>query len=95
MKTTQLRRYEMEPEKISSFVAWFEQEMPSLRRLFEFEIEFYFATDGSEFVWAVSIAGDKDLFLEREQEYLASTARAEAFKTFPDGILDKHISFII
>lgn len=95
MKTTQLRRYELEPEKVSAFVAWFEQEMPSLRRLFEFEIEFYLATDNSEFIWAVSIAGDKELFLLREQEYLASIARAEAFKTFPGGILQKHISFVL
>lgn len=95
MKTTQLRRYELEPEKVSAFIAWFEQEMPALRRLFEFEIEFYMATDNSEFIWAVSIAGDKSKFLANEQEYLQSTARAEAFETFPDGILEKHISFVL
>ena len=95
MKTTQLRRYAIEPGKMSAFVAWFEAEIPSLRRAFGFEIDFYLATNEDEFLWAVTLDGDMDEFLRVEAEYSVSNAREAAFQTYPNCITNKHISFVV
>lgn len=87
MKTTQLRRYTLVDGEYDAFLAWWREWMPRVRPAAGFAIEFaYGLRETNEFVWAVSAEGDQDAFLEREREYLASDARAEAFADVPQRV---------
>jgi hypothetical protein len=87
MKTIQLRRYTLVDGEYDAFVAWWNEWMPRVRPAAGFQIEFaYGLPETNEFVWAVSAEGDREAFLAREQEYLASDARAEAFAGVPQRV---------
>lgn len=93
MKTTQLRRYEIEPGKMSEFISWFEALVIDLRKHFGFEVDWYLATESNEFLWAVSFAGSKQEFLDIESLYSESPERAKVFETYPGTITAKYVSF--
>ncbi|MGR0220569.1 hypothetical protein [Agromyces sp. ZXT2-6] len=87
MKTIQLRRYTLVDGEYDAFLAWFREWMPRVRSEAGFTIEFaYGIRERNQFVWAVSAPGDHEAFLAREQEYLASAARAAAFDGVPQRI---------
>lgn len=87
MKTTQLRRYTLVEGEYDAFVAWWHEWMPRVRPAAGFAIEFaYGIPETNEFVWAVSAPGDADAFRAREQEYMASAGRAEAFAGVPERV---------
>lgn len=72
-KTTQLRRYSLDPARIDEFGPGWASRIPALRQKYGFSIEFaYLDRAASTFVWAVSTAGDHDEFLRREAEYYSS-----------------------
>jgi len=95
VKTIQLRRYALVAGKYDAFVDWWQEWMPRVRPAAGFTIEFaYGLRETNEFVWAVSIDGDQDEFLELERVYLASDARAEAFEGVPQRIAEYNIRFV-
>jgi hypothetical protein len=93
MKTTQIRRYEIQPGQMPGFVQWFESQVIDLRNHFGFNVEFYLASEGDEFLWAVSYPGSREAFLEVEGVYNQSAERAKVFESYPGTILEKHIGF--
>jgi hypothetical protein len=87
VKTIQLRRYTLVDGEYDDFVAWFNEWMPRVRGEAGFTIEFaYGLRERNQFVWAVSAPGDRDAFLAREEEYLASDARTAAFDGVPQRV---------
>lgn len=69
--------------------------MPRVRPAAGFPIEFaYGIPETNEFVWAVSAEGDRDAFLAREELYLRSDARAEAFEGQPQRVAEYNIRFV-
>ena len=93
MKTTQLRRYEIEPGQMNEFLTWFEDLVIDLRKNFGFVVEFYHTTDKDEFLWAVSFPDSMEQFLAVEETYSQSAERDKVFESYPGTILAKHISF--
>lgn len=95
MKTTQLRRYTLRDGQYDAFVAWWKEWMPRVRPAAGFAIEFaYGLPETNEFVWAVSTDGDRDAFLAIEEAYMASDARAAAFKGQPDRVAEIDARFV-
>ena len=65
---------------------------PSALRL---AIEFaYGVRESNEFVWAVSVEGDREEFGRLEQAYLASDARAAVFDGVPQRVALYDIRFV-
>lgn len=95
MKTVQLRRYQIVEGELEAFVEWFESRMPAVRRATGFELEFAYARpEANEFVWAVSVPGDRAEFERVEAAYVVSPERAGAFEGVPERIAAKEISFV-
>jgi hypothetical protein len=95
VKTIQLRRYTLVDGEYDAFLEWWNAWMPRVRPEAGFAIEFaYGLRETNQFVWAVSVEGDRDAFLETEQAYLASSARAEAFDGVPQRIAVYDIAFV-
>ncbi|WP_395243823.1 hypothetical protein ACGGZK_17110 [Agromyces sp. MMS24-K17] len=95
MKTIQLRRYRLHEGTYDDFLAWWEGSMPVVRPAAGFAIEFaYGLRETNEFVWAVSAPGDREAFLAREAEYLASDARAAVFDGVPQRVAEYVIGFV-
>ncbi|GAA4061860.1 hypothetical protein [Agromyces indicus] len=95
MKTVQLRRYTLVDGEYDAFVAWWTQWMPRVRSEAGFTIEFaYGIREANQFVWAVSAPGDAEAFVAREQEYLASDARAAAFDGVPQRVAVYDIALV-
>jgi hypothetical protein len=95
VKTIQLRRYTLIDGEYDAFLEWFDGSMPRVRPEAGFTIEFaYGLRETNEFVWAVSADGDRDRFLELEQAYMASDARAAAFAGVPQRIAVYNIAFV-
>jgi hypothetical protein len=93
-KTTQLRRYEIEPAVLDRFVSWWKNELVPARIQHGFAVEFAFVDrTRSEFVWAVSVSGDEQRFLEVQERYNSSPERAKALETLP-GIAATHVGFV-
>ncbi|GAA1777670.1 hypothetical protein [Agromyces lapidis] len=95
MKTVQLRRYQIVPGEYEAFVSWFEEKMPPVRRATGFEVEFaYGVPEANEFVWAVSVPGDRAEFERVEAAYVVSPERAAVFEGLPERIASKEISYV-
>lgn len=95
MKTVQLRRYTLVDGEYDAFVAWWTEWMPRVRSEAGFTIEFaYGIREANQFVWAVSARGDAEAFVAREQEYLASDARAAAFDGVPQRVAVYDIALV-
>lgn len=94
MRTVQLRRYAVAEGELDAFATWWAETMPSLRVRAGFTVEFAYAiAERSEFVWAVSVPGDRARFEQVEQSYLASPERAAAFRDLPERVERQTISF--
>lgn len=95
VKTIQLRRYTLVDGEYDAFVAWWREWMPRVRPEAGFTIEYaYGIREANQFVWAVSAPGDAEAFLAREQEYLASEARAAAFDGVPQRVAEYDIALV-
>jgi hypothetical protein len=95
VKTIQLRRYTIVEGEYDAFLAWWREWMPRVRTAAGFPIEFaYGLPESNEFVWAVSAEGDRDAFLAREEVYMASEARAEAFEAVPQRVAQSEVRFV-
>jgi len=94
-RTIQLRRYELVPGESEAFTAWWTNVLAPVRHAYGFRIDFsYLSSTANEFLWAVSIEGDRDEFDRVEAEYVASPERAAAFENVPQRVLIQHISFV-
>ena len=87
MKTIQLRTYTIVDGEFDAFLEWWKEWMPRVRAGAGFGIEFaYAARESNQFVWAVSVEGDREAFLALERTYMASAERAAAFEGVPDRV---------
>ena len=94
MRTVQLRRYAIVPGELDAFATWWAATMPALRAPAGFTIDFAYAlAERSEFVWAVSVEGDRERFDQAERVYLASSERAAAFVDLPERVERQTIAF--
>lgn len=96
MKTIQLRRYQLGDGTLETFMQWWSSRVVPIRDAYGFAIEFsYYLPDSNEIVWACSLDGDREHFLEVEARYDSSPERAEAFTHLPAGvILGKDLAFV-
>ncbi|MET0726015.1 MAG: hypothetical protein ABWY36_06660 [Leifsonia sp.] len=79
-KTVQLRRYDLKPDLVDEFLAWWPSRLVPARRAHGFEIEFaYLNRSTNEFTWAVSVEGDAEQFAAVESGYITSPERDAAF----------------
>ena len=95
MTTRQLRRYEMDPERVDGFVAWFESGLAEVRSAHGFTIEWtYLDVERTEFTWLVSFDGDLEAFRAAEAAYSGSDASRALSARMPDAIRAMHVSFV-
>lgn len=86
-RTVQLRRYRIVPGELPAFIDWWRERIVPARELHGFQVEFAFAVpENDEFVWAVSVAGDRDAFRAVDERYAASDERRKAFEGQPKRI---------
>ena len=94
-KTVQLRRYQIVPGMLEEFRAWLNQEVLPIRDKFGFHVEFmYVDNKNSEFIWAVSVHGSLDEFLEIQNLYDASDERLAAGMKRPDCLVSVDTRFV-
>ena len=95
VKTIQLRRYTLVDGEYDDFLAWWLEWMPRVRAGAGFTIDFaYGLPETNEFIWAVSAEGDQAAFVAREDVYMASDARAEAFDGVPQRVAEYNVRFV-
>lgn len=94
-KTIQLRRYQIAPGMLEEFRAWLNKEVLPIRKQFGFDVEFmYVDNQNHEFIWAVSVQGSPEDFLEVQTRYDASDARELAGTKKPDCLLSVDVKFV-
>lgn len=87
----QLRRYELVPGEMDSFLAWFPNIIP-VREKYGFKVVFACADrENNEFVWAVTHDGDFDAAVE---VYNASPERAKVFEGQPTRVAKMHLAMV-
>ena len=95
IRTVQLRRYELKPGESEAFARWWAEVLVPIRRSCGFRIEFGYLVRGEdEFLWAVSVEGDRTEFDRIEAGYVDSPARARAFAQLPERVRAQHLSFV-
>lgn len=95
MRTYQLRRYEIDSGKMSEFVEWMDSLLIPARKSFGYQVEFRLVdNENSQFVWCVSLPGDQAAFLEVQEQYNNSEARAKAFESSPNCFKALSVSFV-
>jgi hypothetical protein len=88
---TQLRRYEVEPDRLDDLANWFPN-IVKVREKYGFIVDFaYVDRENSQFVWSVSHPGDYDAALA---EYNDSPERAAAFEGFISPVTKMHVSMV-
>jgi hypothetical protein len=86
-RTVQLRRYRIVAGELEAFLAWWRERLVPARAAHGFTVEFaYTIPETDEFVWAVSVAGDREAFRRIDEGYAASPERAAAFDGVPQRI---------
>ena len=95
MKTVQLRRYRLDDATFDAWIEWFREVMAPARLAFGFSIESAYAVRSShEFVWAVSVPGDAAGFLQKDEDWKASSARAAAMAAIPHKVISAQIDLV-
>lgn len=88
MTVIQFRRYEVSPEHLDEFLAWW-PEARAAREAAGFRVLFaYGIRDSHEFVWAIEHDGDLAAFERAVERFRASPERAQAFEVDPRSWLD-------
>lgn len=88
---TQLRRYEVDPDRLDDFVAWFPK-IVEVRKRYGFTVDFAYADrENSQFIWSVSHPGDFEAALA---DYEQSPERAAAFEGFVSPVTKLHVSMV-
>lgn len=95
MRTVQLRRYELKPELVDEFLAWWPTVLVPAR-----EALGYTVGDGAydpathEFTWTVSVEGNAAEFARVDAAYMASPEREAAFAGRGPWTNAMHLSFV-
>ncbi|GGA68528.1 hypothetical protein GCM10011490_18760 [Pseudoclavibacter endophyticus] len=85
----------VKPELFDEFVEWFTTRLTPVREAAGFTVAFAAANrERSEFVWAVSVDGDRDRFDAIDAAYAASPERAAAFEGVPQFANDMQLDFV-
>ena len=86
-RTVQLRRYRIVSGELPAFIDWWRERIVPARTVHGFQVEFAYAIpENDEFVWAVSVAGDREAFRAVDERYAASEERRAAFDGVPQRI---------
>jgi hypothetical protein len=86
-RTVQLRRYRIVSGELPAFVDWWRERVVPARTVHGFRVEFAYAIpENDEFVWAVSVEGDREAFRAVDERYAASEERRAAFDGVPKRI---------
>ncbi len=94
MTTTQLRRYEIEPGKLTEFAEWFKALVPA-RAQYGLTLDWAYADhDNSQFVWSTSHAGTLEEFNEVVATYEASDERKAAYGDYKPPVTKLHVSVV-
>lgn len=93
MSTIQLRRYQLGPDSLDTFLWWWRERLLPVRRQYGFEILFGLINhEANEFVWAVRHSGDETAFDDADKAYSTSRERALAVVGLPpDLVLATHV----
>ena len=95
MKTTQLRRYDIQPGEMNRFLDWFTGPLMVARAAHGFHPESaYVDALENTVVWVVSREGTEEEFLAAEKVYEQSPERVLAFESYPGTIVAKHASIV-
>lgn len=85
--TIQLRRYTLKPGETDAFITWWRAVIPPLRARYGMGVPFAFLDEqANEFIWAVTVRGDRDEFDRVEAEYMNSPERAAVFADVPKRV---------
>ncbi len=88
---TQLRRYEVDPERLDELVAWFPK-IVKVREQYGFTVDVAYADrENHQFTWSVSHPGDFEAALA---EYERSPERAAAFEGFVSPVTKMYVSMV-
>lgn len=94
MATTQLRRYEVEPGKLSALVEWFPKLIPA-RTKYGFSVDFIYADHAtSQLIWSTTHEGDQAAFEAAQAIYHDSPERQAAFESYEECINTIHAEFV-
>ena len=94
-RTVQLRHYDLLPDTLDDFVAWFTADVLPLRIDYGYRVEFAYVDRANNAVtWAVSLPGDEAEFTRIDDEYKASPERAAVFDGVPNRIAKATLSFV-
>lgn len=94
-RTVQLRRYNVKPDLVDEFLAWWTTSLAPARPAFGFTIESaYFNREANEFTWAVSAEGDADEFRRLEKIWMESPERAALFGAVENWHDATHIALV-
>ena len=95
MKTSQLRRYDIQPGAMDRFLEWFSGPLMVARSAHGFHPESaYVDALENTVVWVVSREGTEAEFLAAEKIYEQSPERALAFETYPGTIAAKYATIV-
>ncbi len=84
MKTTQFRRYQIDPEHYDEWLAWWRSTLVPAREAFGFTLEgSWAARDTAELIWFVSAPVDRAGFEALAAAWDASPERNEALASIP------------
>lgn len=93
--TTQLRRYQLHPELVAEFLEWWPNELVPARTAAGFTIEFgVHVPETNEFVWAVSVPGDRAEFEAVQDAWMSSPARDAVFEGRPKWFSEAIIHYV-
>ena len=93
-RTTQLRRYRINPGELAAFTTWWRTRLVPAREAFGFRLEFAVAVpETDEFVWAVSAPGDGAAFAVLDAAWAASPERVAAFEGEPIHVASSELRF--
>ena len=86
-RTVQLRRYRIVVGELPAFLDWWRERIVPAREAHGFRVEFAYAVpENDEFVWAVSVEGDREAFRAVDERYASSEERRKAFEGVPQRI---------
>ncbi|MFD5259066.1 hypothetical protein ACFWM5_40465 [Streptomyces bobili] len=93
--TLQLRRYQLTPDTLDSFVRWWQKDLVPVRRAYGFDIPFaYVARDTAELIWVVGHPGDEAAFTEAERKYNAWPDRVASMARQPVAPVSGTAAFV-
>src|ERR1700712_3779693 len=94
-KTVQLRRYQIIEGELDAFLPWWQSRLMTARTAFGYTLEFAYAIpETSEFVWAVSVAGDSASLERLDAAWMASDERKAAFDGVPVRASAQNITLV-